>query len=277
MPDSLTAAQLIAEKYKDDGEEVVNTYLNLGFSKHIALMREHMGLISGTKVLDIGCGTGALLVELCQAGAEVTGIDTFEEAGGIDRRIAQSRLKEKGLVAKLIAGTASDIPSGNDAYDLVITIGMLEHIPPTIRPEMLREMFRVVKPGGYLFLIAGPTKATPFDQHIPGHPFSNWLSRERKQQVSEKAGRRQFLEVPWGISRGELRQALPEGEFNNLYAVYFSQCGGQTGGEFSWKPLSMLVWMKRRFKLHRFFGLAATVLYFLHQEHCHILAIRKVT
>lgn len=277
MTDSQTAAQLIAEKYRDDGEGVVDTYQNLGFIKHIALMREHMALRPGAKVLDIGCGTGASLVELCQTGAEVTGIDTFEEAEGIDRRIAEARLKEKGLVAEIVTGTASDLPFGNESFELAVTIGMLEHISPTVRSVMLREMFRVIKPGGYLFLIAGPTKATPFDQHIPGHPFSNWLSRGRKLQISKKAGRRQFLAVPWGISRRELREALSGAEFRNLYGAYFSQGGGQTGGEFSWKPLSMLVWMKRRFKLHQVFGLIAAMLYLLHQEHCHILAIRKVT
>ena len=277
MPENPTAAQLIAEKYALDGENVVETYQELGFSKHVALMREHMGLKQGISALDVGCGTGALLVELCQAGAEVTGIDTFEEADGIDRRIAEARLRESGLTAKLVAGTAEDMPLETESFDLAVTIGMLEHIPPTVRPTMLREMFRVVKPGGYLFLIAGPTKATPFDQHIPGHPFSNWLSRERKLQISEQAGRRQFLEIPWGISRREIRDALENAHFQNLYGTYFSQGGGQTGGAFSWNPLSILVWMKRKFKLHRIFGLAASGLYLIHQEHCHILAIQKIS
>ncbi|MDA9982972.1 class I SAM-dependent methyltransferase [Gammaproteobacteria bacterium] len=276
MPDRPSAQVLIAEKYKKDGAKVVQTYQDLNFSKHIALMTEHTGLKPGVKVLDIGCGTGALLVELCEAGACVTGVDTFEEAEGIDRRIAEARLKDNKLSADLVTCSAMEMPFENESFDLAVTIGMLEHIPPNARPKMLPEIFRVIKRGGYLFLIAGPTNLTPFDQHIPGYLYSNWLSRERKLKISEKARRRQFLEIPWGISRRELREALPHASFVTLYGAYFSYGGGSTGGEFSWNSLSGLVWIKRRFKLHRFFGLAANALYLLRQEHCHILAIRKL-
>ena len=148
MADSPTAARLIAKKYECDGATVVETYQHLSFSKHIALMSEHTDLRPGTKVLDVGCGTGKLLVELCQVGAEVTGIDTFEEAEGIDRQIAEARLTEHGFTARLVTGTATDMPFGNESFDLVVTIGMLEHISPAVRPVMLREMFRVLNPGG---------------------------------------------------------------------------------------------------------------------------------
>jgi SAM-dependent methyltransferase len=270
-----SASGLIAEKYAADGDSVVQTYLHLDFSKHIALMRKYMGLHPGARVLDIGCGTGALLAELCRAGAEVTGVDTFQEAGGIDRRIAETRLREGGFAAELVESSASSMPFPKESFDLAVSIGMLEHVAPESRPAMLREMFRVIKRGGFLFLIAGPTRLTPFDQHIPGHPFVNWRSRSKKLKISERAGRRQFLDVPWGISRSELRAALLGAQFINLYGAYFAEGGGKTGGTLSWSPLSMLVWLKRSFKLHKLFGLAASILYFFHQEHCHILAIRK--
>ena len=270
-----TSAQLIAEKYREDGERVVHDYQALNFAKHLALMRKHLGLRPGSKVLDVGCGTGALLVELALAGADVAGIDTFEEAGGIDRRIAEARLREHGLRAELLEGTAAHLPFASGTFDIVASIGMLEHIPPGERKVALQEMFRAVKPGGGLFLIAGPTRLTPFDQHIPGHPFSNWMSRSRKLAVSAGSGRRQFLAVPWGISRAELREALPDGRFENLYGEYFALGGGGEPGAFSLHPLRFLVWAKRKFNLHRVFGLGASLLYLVHQEHCHILAIHK--
>lgn len=269
-----TAAELIAEKYQADGEHVVRDYRRLSFVKHVRLMRDRMGLAAGATVLDIGCGTGALLVELVQAGARASGIDTFEEAGGIDRRIVAARLREAGARAHVLEATAGAIPFRDEAFDLVVTIGMLEHIPPEARQRALPEMFRVVKAGGYLFLIAGPTNLTPYDQHVPGRPLSNWSSREKKLAASERAGRRQLLEVPWGISRKELRRALPGAEFHNLYGDYFA-LGGGNPGSFTLRPMGFLVWVKRRFGLHRLFGLGASMLYAVRQEHCHILAIRK--
>ena len=270
-----TSSQLIHEKYQKDGDAVIADYQNLDFHKHIFLMKKYMDLGPGKKVLDLGCGTGRLLIELLQTGAEVTGLDTFEEADGIDRKIVEARLNESGYSAKIIQGSAAKLPFADGAFDLVVSIGMLEHVDPAYRTEMLQEIFRIVRPGGYFFLIAGPTVNTPFDQHIPGHPFPNWLSRERKLAISEQAGRRQFLEVPWGISRKELRNALPGATFTNLYGTYFAIGGGSTGGKFSLNPMELMVWIKRRFHLHKLFGGLARIAYLFGMEHCHILSIRK--
>lgn len=270
-----SAADLIQRKYEADGSDAIETYQALSFDKHVRLLQDHMGLRAGVSVLDIGCGTGALLVELAKAGAQVTGVDTFEEAGGIDRDIAEARLRENRLDARLLTATAAELPFPDNSFDLAVNIGMLEHIPPDSRPHVLEEMVRVIRPGGHLFLIAGPTRATPFDQHIPGSLFSNWLSRERKVQISRKAGRRQFLAIPWGISRRELRDALPDADFLSLYAEFFRLAGGQPLGRFRMSPIWVLAWAKRRMRLHRLIGGMAQVLYWVHQEHCHILAIRK--
>jgi ubiquinone/menaquinone biosynthesis C-methylase UbiE len=275
MSQALSAIDLIERKYRDDGPDTVHTYQSLRFDKHLRLLREHMGLGPGARVLDIGCGTGALLVELARVGAWVTGIDTFEEASGIDRDIAEARLRENNVEARMLTASATTLPFIDDSFELAVNIGMLEHIPPDVRPRVLNEMFRVVRPGGYLFLIAGPTCATPFDQHIPGYAFSNWLSRDRKVRISQKAGRRQFLAIPWGISRRELHDALPDAEFRSLYADYFRLDGGQPLGRFRASPMWMLAWAKRRLHLHRLIGGVAAVLHLVHQEHCHILAIRK--
>jgi ubiquinone/menaquinone biosynthesis C-methylase UbiE len=275
MQQSVNAATLIEQKYAADGRDVVQSYQALSFSKHVRLMKAAMGLRPGASVLDIGCGTGALLVEMANAGARVIGVDTFEEADGIDREITRARLREHRVDAAVLHATAAGLPFAGESFDIAVNIGMLEHIDPDTRPGVLREMFRVIRPGGVLFLIAGPTNLTPLDQHIPGHVFANWLSRERKLAISHDAGRRQFLAVPWGISRRELRDALPDAEFTSLYADFFALDGGQPLGRFRPSVMWALAWAKRRLRLHHAFGAFARILYWLHQEHCHILAIRK--
>ena len=270
-----SVSDLIAEKYAADGPEVVADYSRLDFSKHLELMRTHMGMGSGTKVIDIGCGTGALVVELAREGARVTGVDTFEEAGGIDRRIVEARLREAAVTAEIVEASAGSLPFADGTFDIAVSVGMLEHVPPEGRKGVLPEMFRVVRPGGFLFLIAGPTNLTPIDQHLPGHPLANWRSHEGKVAIANRSGRRQFLDVPWGISRKELRDALPDAEFRSLYAEYFSVAGQREVGRPSLRPMAFLGWMKRRFKLHALFGIAAGALYAVRQEHCHILSIRK--
>jgi SAM-dependent methyltransferase len=270
-----SAGDLIERKYAPDGPEAVRTYQGLRFDKHLRLLQMYMRLGPGMRVLDVGCGTGALLAELARAGMRAVGIDTFEEADGIDLEIARARLRDHQVDAPVLRATAAGLPFADGVFDVAVNIGMLEHLPPDIRPAILREMFRVVAPGGHLFLIAGPTNCTPIDQHIPGHPFANWLSRERKMEISRRAGRRQFLAVPWGISRSELHNALPDGEFISLYSAFFRLDGGQPLGRFRPTPLWFLAWAKRTMRLHRVIAGAAQVLYWLHQEHCHILLIRK--
>jgi len=270
-----SVAELIAEKYAADGPQVVADYSRLDFSKHVELLRAHMGLQPGSRVIDIGCGTGALVVELAQQGAVVTGVDTFEEAGGIDRRIVEARLRESGVAAEIVEASASSLPFADGAFDIAVSVGMLEHVPPEGRRRVLPEMLRVVRPGGHLFLIAGPTNLTPIDQHLPGHPLANWRSHDGKVALARRDARRQFLDVPWGISRRELRQALPQAEFRSLYAAYFAVPGRGGAGRPSLRPAALLGWLKRRFHLHALFGVAAAALYAVRQEHCHILAIRK--
>jgi len=273
--DMLTAAQLVARKYEADGDDVVQVYQNLRFDKHIRLMRDRMGLASGTRVLDLGCGTGALVVELAKAGAHVVGLDTFEEAGGIDRQIAEARLREAGVSAQLLAGSAAALPFENGQFDLVVNIGMLEHIPPVGRQRMLAEMLRVVRPGGHLFLIAGPTAMTPFDQHIPGHSFSNWLPRERKIRLSDRTGRRQFLAVPWPIPRRELRAAFKGAAITNWYGDFLALKPQTPLGPFDGTLWWFVVFAKRRMGLNWLVGAVAHLLYVLHFEHCHILSVTK--
>lgn len=269
------SAELIAKKYLEDGPDAVRTYQNLRFDKHVRLLQDRLGLVRGARVLDVGCGTGAMLIELERAGARVIGIDTFEEADGIDREIAKARCAEERAASALVQATASALPFVDGAFDIAVSIGMLEHIPPAPRRKVLEEIYRTLKPGGCLLLIAGPTRVTPFDQHIPGFPFANWLPRELKLKIAEASGRRQFLAVPWGISRRELRRALPTARMQGLYGDYFALNGGQPIGSCDWTPLWLLAWAKRRFKLDRLFGYAASLLYALGLEHCHIVSIRK--
>jgi len=100
------------------------------------------GEIKGKKVLDLGCGDGALSYLLQRRGALVTGVDNEQQ--GLD--FAQKNVSE----AKFVNASAYDLPFPDESFDLVVSSELIEHLD---RPEtMLSETKRVLKPAGRLVL-----------------------------------------------------------------------------------------------------------------------------
>jgi SAM-dependent methyltransferase len=63
-----------------------------------------------------------------------------------------------------VVGSATDIPLGDASFDTVVSTEVLEHVPDPLKA--LREMYRVLKPGGYLILstpMYWPRHEAPYD------------------------------------------------------------------------------------------------------------------
>ncbi len=88
------------------------------------------------KILDVGCGTGALLQHL-QAENETYGLDYFP--------IALEFSAQRGLT-NLIHGNAEAIPIADEVFDAIVSLDTLEHVPNDVAAS--QEIFRVLKPGG---------------------------------------------------------------------------------------------------------------------------------
>ena len=90
----------------------------------------------GLDILDIGCGTGALINELQKYG-KVVGIDRSEEALNFCR--------ERGITDVKL-GSAAKIPESDKKYDAVMALDLLEHLDDD--REAMREIKRVLRPDG---------------------------------------------------------------------------------------------------------------------------------
>ncbi|OGW53746.1 MAG: methyltransferase type 11 [Nitrospirae bacterium RBG_19FT_COMBO_55_12] len=109
---------------------------------------EQAGLEKGHRVLDLGCGTATLtiLIKKTQPGAEVVGIDG-------DRKIleiARDKVKREGLEIPFYEGMAFDLPCRDDYFDRVFSSLVLHHLKRVDKSRTLREVHRVLKPGGEL-------------------------------------------------------------------------------------------------------------------------------
>ncbi len=105
---------------------------------------EILAAIGGApSVLDVGCGSGRLAVELAQAGSAVTGIDVSEG------RLAEARERagQAGASARFLhADMTEPLPFGDGAFAAAVSRLALMIAPD---PEaVLRELARVVAPGG---------------------------------------------------------------------------------------------------------------------------------
>ncbi len=91
------------------------------------------------RVLDEGCGTGALLKELCQ---------DYDGALGTD--ISLDMLRARGHRSPVLAADLENLPVASGSFDAAIFRGSLHHVPNP--SAALAETYRILKPGGILVL-----------------------------------------------------------------------------------------------------------------------------
>ncbi len=99
----------------------------------------------GARVLELGAGLGAVSVEMARRHARVIAI----EPGAAWRKLASDRLARVGS-GSVIGALGESLPLRDNSIDLIVSFQVLEHVQ---YPEkVIREAFRVLKPGGYFLL-----------------------------------------------------------------------------------------------------------------------------
>lgn len=110
------------------------------------LMLELIGSVSGKRVLEVGCGDGALAVELARQGARVTGIDAS------DRMIEAARVhaQEASVTVGFHVGPAEALPFEAETFDIVVAQTILCFVRDG--SPAFSEIARVLAPGGRLVI-----------------------------------------------------------------------------------------------------------------------------
>lgn len=103
------------------------------------------------KILDVGCGTGTLAVQLKQRypGAQVVGLDPDPKA----LRRARAKTQRAGVSVALDQGFADELPYQADSFDRVFSSFMFHHLDGRERERTLKEILRVLRPGGSFHLV----------------------------------------------------------------------------------------------------------------------------
>ena len=108
--------------------------------------------LSRMKVLDAMCGSGQTTSYLLTRGADVTGLDISNEVvETFQQRWSNTSVLKRSLLDSGLA---------DNSFDCVAVVGGLHHIHPNVRPA-LREIHRVLKPGGYFCFMEPHTGSLP--------------------------------------------------------------------------------------------------------------------
>jgi ubiquinone/menaquinone biosynthesis C-methylase UbiE len=107
---------------------------------------EALGPPRAGRVLDIGCGWGYNLFLLGSNGFDPVGIDIVSNDFLAARRIADAN----ETIVRLAQADAGRLPFRDGAFDAVTSVETFEHIFERDRVEAVREIFRILRPGGLL-------------------------------------------------------------------------------------------------------------------------------
>jgi len=106
----------------------------------------------GGSVLDLGCGAGRTTIDLAKRGFEVTGIDIVDEI----LKAARSQVAAHNAKVSLFLMDASALGFPDQSFEQALfSFNGFEQIPGRERRKrVIREIYRVLKPGGVLILTA---------------------------------------------------------------------------------------------------------------------------
>ena len=143
------------------------------------------------RLLEVGCGPGIMLPDLLAMGFDVRAIDVSAEM----IRRAEQRMSGDPLArrCRLAVGDVERLEFGEGAFDAVVAMGVLEYLPAC--DGALREMVRVLRPGGHLVLTV-PNRAAAY--HVA---TSAYLAARRFVGRPRRAAYPARPYLPWALDR----------------------------------------------------------------------------
>ena len=116
-----------------------------------------------TKVLEVGCGSGANLWMLAREGFDAYGVELSGEALTLSARM----LAQWGVEAHLVKGSMTELPFPNRSLNVVVDVFSSYCLPEKEHLSFLREAHRVLVPGGLFFSYTPSAESDAFVHHEP--------------------------------------------------------------------------------------------------------------
>lgn len=156
------------DEHADDYEQTVARALAFTGAEHdrilaakaehlLAIVRRGLGTAEGLRVLDVGCGGGALERWLKGERRRLCGAEVSLPS------ILRARRKHPDL--DCVACDGERLPFADGSFDVVFAACVLHHVPPEARRDLVAEMARTARSGGMVVVL----------EHNPWNPATRWV------------------------------------------------------------------------------------------------------
>ncbi|HEX6210377.1 MAG TPA: class I SAM-dependent methyltransferase [Methylomirabilota bacterium] len=154
----------------------------------------------GLRVLEVGCSFGHMTEFLAEQ-PEVETLATFDTDPAFVE-LTRAKVEELGLdtvreVRHLDQGATCTLPWADGAFDLVVAVGVVEHLPVRHRRQQVDEYYRVLAAGGLLAILDTPNRWFPLETHSVGLPLVQWLPPPLAYRYARLGRRRRFRAVSY--------------------------------------------------------------------------------
>lgn len=187
------------------GEERPEVTRNLAF--HRAFRKPLEELPRGSLILEVGCGMRADSLELAEAGHRVVATDISEQA----LKEARTQARKRGVADRMVflAADGEALPFNDATFDGCLIAASLHHLPHPLAG--LKEMRRVVKPGGVIVAAVEPNAWPYYTLYPLLSPIKRLIRARRKRPLNSVAD-----DHTKGFTAGQLRRLF---EASNLTVV----------------------------------------------------------
>lgn len=214
------------DNWADRYDEIVATDCQLyaRYDEVLDMVVEIANISPGKRVLEIGTGTGNLALRCLACGATVVGLDPSK------RMLAKAREKignDSRVEFRQVDEPFLHIPYPAASFDAVVSTYAFHHIPHHVKPDAVRKMLRVLKPGGIWAL--GELMFKNEEAERKGLHQYKWLEKEYFVRVVElrtlfaevgmELNAQQFTPVTWVVWTIKPKQVGRRQPDNTVYAV----------------------------------------------------------
>ena len=183
---------LCDEIRRDEDPHYLRPHLALTVAAHVDPAE-----LAGAEVLDFGCGAGASTVILSQLlpASRITGV----ELRATNLEIARARAAFYGLshASFVLSPSGSHVPQGIGPFRAVVLSAVFEHLLPAERESLLPTLWRLLTPGGVLFIDETPARWFPVETHTTGLPLINYLPDRLAAAYARRFSKRIRRDATW--------------------------------------------------------------------------------